>query len=65
MGSGEWKNPIQVAAMLGHKGMVTSVNFHPKDLVSVFVFPLCVTYNLMASKDGTMLLGEIDSSISI
>ncbi|KAF8345640.1 WD40-repeat-containing domain protein [Amanita rubescens] len=38
----------------GHKGTVTSVDFHPKE-------PIILT----ASKDGTMLLGEIDSSISI
>ncbi|KAF8628195.1 hypothetical protein AX15_004045 [Amanita polypyramis BW_CC] len=38
----------------GHKGTVTAVDFHPKE-------PIIVT----ASKDGTMLLGEIEPGINI
>ncbi|EGO02288.1 hypothetical protein SERLA73DRAFT_104685 [Serpula lacrymans var. lacrymans S7.3] len=38
----------------GHKGTVTSVDFHPKE-------PIILT----GSKDGTMLLGEIEPSVSV
>ncbi|KAF8651096.1 hypothetical protein AX16_004896 [Volvariella volvacea WC 439] len=38
----------------GHKGTVTAVDFHPKE-------PIILT----ASKDGTMLLGEIEPSITV
>lgn len=38
----------------GHKGTVTSVDFHPKE-------PIILT----GSKDGTMLLGEIEPSITV
>lgn len=37
----------------GHKGTVTSVDFHPKE-------PIILT----GSKDGTMLLGEIEPSVT-
>ncbi|KAF8914412.1 WD40-repeat-containing domain protein [Gymnopilus junonius] len=37
----------------GHKGTVTSVDFHPKE-------PIILT----GSKDGTMLLGEIEAGLS-
>jgi len=38
----------------GHKGTVTTVDFHPKE-------PIILT----GSKDGTMLLGEIEPSVSV
>ncbi|EAU82738.1 U5 snRNP complex subunit [Coprinopsis cinerea okayama7 len=38
----------------GHKGTVTSVDFHPKE-------PIILT----GSKDGTMLLGEIEPSVTV
>ncbi|KAF8626711.1 hypothetical protein AX17_006478 [Amanita inopinata Kibby_2008] len=38
----------------GHKGTVTAVDFHPRE-------PIILT----ASKDGTMLLGEIEAGISV
>ncbi|KAF9476999.1 WD40 repeat-like protein [Pholiota conissans] len=38
----------------GHKGTVTSVDFHPKE-------PIILT----GSKDGTMLLGEIEAGLSV
>ncbi|KAF9226804.1 WD40 repeat-like protein [Gyrodon lividus] len=38
----------------GHKGTVTSVDFHPKE-------PIILT----GSKDGTMLMGEIEQSMAI
>jgi len=38
----------------GHKGTVTSVDFHPKE-------PIILT----GSKDATMLLGEIEAGLSI
>ncbi|EIW76251.1 WD40 repeat-like protein [Coniophora puteana RWD-64-598 SS2] len=38
----------------GHKGTVTSVDFHPKE-------PVVLT----SSKDGTMLLGELEPSVSV
>jgi len=38
----------------GHKGTVTSVDFHPKE-------PIILT----GSKDGTMLLGEIEAGLSM
>ncbi|KAF8827297.1 hypothetical protein HHX47_DHR5000939 [Lentinula edodes] len=38
----------------GHKGTVTSVDFHPKE-------PILLT----GSKDGTMLLGELEAGISV
>ncbi|KAJ2917517.1 hypothetical protein MD484_g2897, partial [Candolleomyces efflorescens] len=38
----------------GHKGTVTSVDFHPKE-------PIILT----GSKDGTMLLGEIEPSLAV
>ncbi|PBK67092.1 WD40 repeat-like protein [Armillaria solidipes] len=38
----------------GHKGTVTSVDFHPKE-------PIILT----GSKDGTMILGEIESGVKV
>ncbi|KAH7926782.1 WD40 repeat-like protein [Leucogyrophana mollusca] len=38
----------------GHKGTVTSVDFHPKE-------PIILT----GSKDGTMLLGELEPGVSV
>ncbi|KIY73928.1 WD40 repeat-like protein [Cylindrobasidium torrendii FP15055 ss-10] len=38
----------------GHKGTVTAVDFHPKE-------PVILT----ASKDGTLLLGEIEPSVTV
>ncbi|KAF9000249.1 U5 snRNP complex subunit [Cyathus striatus] len=38
----------------GHKGTVTAVDFHPKE-------PIILT----GSKDGTMLLGEIEPSVTV
>ncbi|KAJ3734604.1 U5 snRNP complex subunit [Lentinula guzmanii] len=38
----------------GHKGTVTSVDFHPKE-------PILLT----GSKDGTMLLGELEAGIAV
>ncbi|KAF6761915.1 U5 snRNP complex subunit [Ephemerocybe angulata] len=38
----------------GHKGTVTAVDFHPKE-------PIILT----GSKDGTMLLGEIEPSVAV
>ncbi|PFH50425.1 hypothetical protein AMATHDRAFT_193270 [Amanita thiersii Skay4041] len=38
----------------GHKGTVTAVDFHPRE-------PIVLT----ASKDGTMILGEIESGIAV
>ncbi|KAE9408127.1 WD40 repeat-like protein [Gymnopus androsaceus JB14] len=38
----------------GHKGTVTSVDFHPKE-------PILLT----GSKDGTMLLGELEAGINV
>lgn len=53
----------------GHKGTVTAVDFHPKEPISepsqyhrVISLSLiaCVLVVLTGSKDGTMLLGELE-----
>jgi Prp8 binding protein len=55
----------------GHKGTVTSVDFHPKEPIGlcllIFLAALLLTMPitvLTGSKDGTLLVGEIDPSVS-
>ncbi|OBZ70281.1 hypothetical protein A0H81_09771 [Grifola frondosa] len=47
-----WTASCVLYKLPGHKGTVTSVDFHPKE-------PIILT----GSKDGTMLLGEINQYI--
>jgi hypothetical protein len=55
----------------GHKGTVTAVDFHPKEPISAFTTSLLFSLLnflplvLTGSKDGTMLLGEIEAGIKI
>jgi len=54
----------------GHKGTVTAVDFHPKEPISTcpVVFGTLATNPfsvLTGSKDGTMLLGEIEAGLAV
>ena len=56
----------------GHKGTVTSVDFHPKEPISKqsplpaqFYANILLRPVLTGSKDGTMLLGEIEPSLAV
>lgn len=58
------------AQLPGHKGTVTSVDFHPKEPISMHISRLHLTAGadislvLTGSKDGTMLLGEIEAGLA-
>lgn len=60
----------------GHKGSVTAVDFHPREPISEHLpvsYALNITINvrllfslvLTGSKDGTMLLGELERSLAL
>lgn len=60
----------------GHKGSVTAVDFHPREPISEYLSASYASNNtinvrlllslvLTGSKDGTMLLGELERSLAL
>lgn len=56
----------------GHKGTVTAVDFHPKEPISAYMpFPELIFAHVMCkivltgSKDGTMILGELEPGVAV
>jgi len=65
-----WENDTHASQLPGHKGTVTTVDFHPKEPISMFSISIHKWANyvvpvLTGSKDATMLLGEIEAGLSI
>ena len=61
-----------ITQLPGHKGTVTAVDFHPKEPIGKKQYTimrnslkLISFLVLTGSKDGTMLVGEIEPSLSV